>query len=253
MLPQGKEMNAWSKLEERKRLRGLPLLERPLTVRLKFRKVGSLQYISHLDLQRTFHRVIGRACVPVWYTQGFNPHIKMVFSTPLSVGAQSEYEFLDIRIDRMMSCEEIMERINRELTDELCLTEVYLPKHDFSEIAWATYDVEIATDGADEAMAKKAEALLTASPLTMVKKTKSGEKEVDIIPMIHAVDARFDAQSNTVKLSMTLKATSAEFLNPELVITALKQHLGILSGDPTREWYTILRTSVLCEDMSLFC
>ena len=42
-----------SKLEERKRLLSLPPLERPITVRLKFRKVGSLQYISHLDLQRT--------------------------------------------------------------------------------------------------------------------------------------------------------------------------------------------------------
>lgn len=54
------------------------------TVRLKFRKVGDLQYISHLDLQRTFNRVIKRSGIPVWYTQGFNPHMKLVFSSPLS-------------------------------------------------------------------------------------------------------------------------------------------------------------------------
>ena len=77
MLSEGK------KLTEKKRLREMPLLEQPITVRLKFRKVGSLQYISHLDLQRTFNRVISRACIPVWYTKGFNPHIKLVFSTPL--------------------------------------------------------------------------------------------------------------------------------------------------------------------------
>ncbi len=246
------ESKAMSKLEEKKRLRTLPLLERPQTVRLKFRKVGSLQYISHLDLQRTFNRVISRACIPVWYTQGFNPHIKLVFSTPLSVGTQSEYEFLDIRIERMMSCEEIMARLNAELTEELCITEVYLPERDFSEIAWATYEMEIATDGADRSMAEKAQALLTTSPLNMVKRTKSGEREVDIVPMIHGVKTEFDCETKTVKLWMTLKATSVEFLNPELVITALKQHLGILQGDPTREWYTVLRTSVLKQDMTKF-
>ena len=36
-----------------------PLLETPKTVRIKFRKVGDLQYISHLDLQRTVSRVCG--------------------------------------------------------------------------------------------------------------------------------------------------------------------------------------------------
>ena len=141
-----------SKLEERKRLLSLPPLERPITVRLKFRKVGSLQYISHLDLQRTFNRVIVRACLPVWYTKGFNPHAKLVFSTPLSVGAQSVYEFLDIRIDREMSPEIIMERMNRELTDELYIVDAYVPKSDFSEIAWASYELEISCKGASEAL-----------------------------------------------------------------------------------------------------
>ena len=116
------------KLIEKKRIKELPVLERPRTVRLKFIKVGSLQYISHLDLQRTFNRVIVRACLPIWYTKGFNPHAKLVFSTPLSIGAQSVYEFLDIRIDREMSCEMIMERLNSELTEELKIVDAYVPE-----------------------------------------------------------------------------------------------------------------------------
>ena len=131
-------LSGYEKLTEKKRLLSLPLLESPRTVRLKFKKIGTLQYISHLDLQRTFNRVISRACIPVWYTKGFNPHIKLVFSTPLSVGAQSVCEFLDIRIDREMACEEIMARLNRELTEELCIEEAYIPSSDFSEIEWAS-------------------------------------------------------------------------------------------------------------------
>ena len=240
------------KLTEKARLRTLPELEHPYTVRLKFKKVGNLQYISHLDLQRTFIRVINRACIPVWYTKGFNPHAKLVFSTPLSVGAQSVYEFLDIRMDHDMPCEEIMERLNRELTDELCITEAYLPTTDFSSIAWASYEYEIRTNGASAEMARALEQTLTTSPLNLIKRTKSGEKEVDIVPMIRSVSVVFDENTATLRMKATLRACSTEFLNPEMLITGLKQRNGILSGNPAEEWYTIMRTAVMLEDGILF-
>lgn len=241
-----------SKLMEKARLRKLPELERPRTVRLKFKKVGSLQYISHLDLQRTFMRVIVRSCIPAWYTKGFNPHAKLVFSTPLSVGAQSVCEYLDIRIDRDMSCEDIRDRLNAELTDELCILDAYLPKNDFSQIAWASYEIEVFTCDADASLAKKANDVLTTSPLVMTKRTKSGEKDVDIIPMIKSADVHYDNETGTIKLSCVLSASSTEYLNPELLITALKENIGILAGDPSVEWYTILRTNLLTSDLKEF-
>lgn len=239
-----------SKLTEKKRIRELPELERPLTVRLKFRKVGSLQYISHLDLQRTFMRVVVRACLPIWYTKGFNPHAKLVFSTPLSVGAQSVCEYLDIKIDRYMPCEEIKDRLNRELTDELYIVDAYIPTRDFSEIAWATYDIEMCTANADEDIAKKAQTLLRTAPLNMIKKTKSGEKEIDITSLINEVCVKYD--SGLLKINCTLSASSTEYLNPEMVISALKANLGVMSGDITKEWYTIMRTGLLKRDMTVF-
>lgn len=249
MLSESKIMD---KLEERKRLRTLPETERPVTVRLKFRKVGSLQYISHLDLQRTMMRILIRACIPTWYTKGFNPHAKLVFSTPLSIGVQSEYEFLDVRIDREMSCEEIMRRMNLEMTDELCITDVYLPEHEFSEIAWASYEIEIFSPEADASQAEDIRRFLTTSPVYLTKKTKSGEKEIDIVPMIHSLDLRFDSESGTFKISTVLRATSAEFLNPDLLVTAIKRQFGLLSGASASEWYTIVKTSLLNENFELF-
>lgn len=245
-------LSEFEKLTEKKRLLALPPLERPLTVRLKFRKVGTLQYISHLDLQRTFNRVIVRASIPVWYTKGFNPHIKMVFSTPLSVGAQSEYEFLDIRIDRMMDCGEIKARLNRELTEELCILDAYIPESDFSEIAWASYQIVIHSKNITEALATDIEHTMKTSPLIMTKRTKAGDKDVDLIPMIHSASVQADSEEETLKIRAIFKATSTEFLNPELLISALKQKHGILSGRLSEEWYEIMRTGVMKEDFSLF-
>lgn len=243
-------LSEFEKLNEKKRLSALPTLEPPRTVRLKFRKVGKLQYISHLDLQRTFMRVIVRACIPAWYTKGFNPHAKLVFSTPLSVGSESEYEFLDIRIDKDMSPKEIMDRLNAELTDELRITDAYIPKTDFSEIAYATYDIRIVTEGADKNTAESIKKAMTEAPLMLTKKTKSGEKEIDIVPLIKSADVGF--ADGVVFISATLSASVGEFLNPELLITGLRAKCGILSGDESREWYTILRTSVRKKDLTLF-
>lgn len=243
-------LSGTEKINERKRLAAIPALEQPFTVRLKFRKVGKLQYVSHLDLQRTFMRVIVRACIPAWYTKGFNPHAKLVFSTPLGVGTESECEFLDIRIDKPISPKEIMDRLNGELTDELRIVDAYIPQSDFSEIAYADYDIWIKTEGGDSETAKRIRAALEASPLTVTKKTKSGEKEIDIVPLIKSLCVGYaDGQ---IIMSATLSASVGEFLAPEMIIKGLKERCGILSGNPTEEWYKIKRTAIRRKDMSLF-
>ena len=240
------------KMTRAERLKALPPLEAPITVRLKFAKVGDLQYISHLDLQRSFNRILVRSGLPVWYSKGFNPHIKLVFSTPLSVGTQSECEFLDIRLDREMPCEEIKELLNAEMTDELYIKKVYIPRTKFSDIAFCEYEYEIFCDGVSVDLAEQVDKLLCESPLNMVKKTKSGEKEIDIIPLIKSKLVWFDGNSKTLRIKAVLNATTENYLNPEMLITAAKEKLGILSGDISKEWYSITRKRSLTEKLEDF-
>ena len=216
-------------------------------VRLKFVKVGNLQYISHLDLQRTFNRVIKRSGIPVWYTKGFNPHMKLVFSSPLSIGSESVCEYLDLSMQGDISCEEIMDRLNRELTDELRITAAYIADRKFADIAWADYTIEMLTEGAGDELALGVEALFAKAPLNMIKSTKSGDKEIDIIPLIRKLSAYYDNEKGTVVIKTRLSAVSTNFLNPEMLITAMKQKLGVLCGDPSIECYRILREDLLDE------
>lgn len=215
------------------------------TLRIRFRKVGSMQYISHLDLQRTLGRVFIRAGLPLWFTKGFNPHPKLNFAMPLSVGTQSECELLDLRFKTDMDPAEVMERMNRQLTDELRVTEVYVPETKFSDIAYAAYEFEIHTEGADAALADRISTLLHTAPLMMTKRTKSGEKEIDIIPQIRHSAVCYAADDDCIYLAAELSATTDNFLNPELLMTALIQHCGIMQGDPMKEYYTIIRRRIL--------
>lgn len=219
--------------------------EKPKSMRIKFRKVGMLKYISHLDLQRTFARVLTRSGMPVWYTQGFNPHIKMVFSLPLSVGAESECEYLDIRIIEDITVGEMKYRLDNALTKELSVIDIYEPRDSFRDIAFAGYDIVLKTPDASEAVAQKIRDLFSASPVMMFKRTKSGEKEIDIFPLIKSLDVTFDG--NDIKLRAILSAESDNYLNPEMLITAIKDSLGLMN-DIMRETYTIMRTNVYLSD-----
>ena len=84
-----------------------------LRVRATFKKTGRAKYISHLDLNRCMLRTFRRSGLPIWYTEGFNPHPYYAFALALSLGFESECEILDFNItDDNMSMEEIRDRLN---------------------------------------------------------------------------------------------------------------------------------------------
>ena len=125
--------------------------------------------------------------------------------------------------------------------------EAYEPTSKFAGIAWARYEINLNFAGADEKMAEKLQTLFTTSPLTIMKKSKSGEREVDLTQMIHKFSATC-TESGKISVTTILRAGNTENLNPELLIAAAKEKCGILSGDPTKESYSILRTEVFLED-----
>ena len=68
-------------------------------MRITFRKESPIKYISHLDLLRTWERILRRAAVPLAYSQGFNPHPKIIIAMPLAVGCTGEREVVDVVLE----------------------------------------------------------------------------------------------------------------------------------------------------------
>ena len=63
---------------------------------LRFCKHGNMRFISHLDINRLFRRAIKRAEIKIAFSSGYNPHEKMNVVQPLSLGFESEGEYLEI-------------------------------------------------------------------------------------------------------------------------------------------------------------
>lgn len=228
-------------LSEFKKISDYPILETPTTVRLCFCKKGALQYISHLDLQRTFQRILTRAELPLWYTQGFNPHPKLVFALPLPIGCESICEMADIKLTRDMPAEDILARLHAATVADLDFYSCYPAERKFSEIGGALYEYLIDYDCDDE-MLEKLIRVLSNSPLTVMKHTKSGEKEVDIFPLIKSF--KLERAEEKLKLTALLAAGSSQNLSPEYLLEALRKRLLFMRGE---EDYSIMRLSI-CDE-----
>ena len=218
-------------------------------VRLRFRKRGSLAFIAHLDLVRTLTKSISRAGIPVRYSEGFNPHPRLSFSSAMSIGLESDYELLDIRLTKTVDPELLKQAFNAALTDELQATEAYLPETKFTDIAYSSYEIRIVTEGASAALADACQRAL-AGPVVVFKRSKSGDKDTDISGGIRTASVTYE--DGALLLKTVLNADNAGFINPEYLVTHLKNTCGILSGDLTQERYTVLRKGLFFADMTPF-
>ena len=222
-----------------------------LFLRFKFKKTGSLQYISHLDLVRTMHKIIVRAGLPLWYTEGFNPKPKMAFAAPLSTGTESVCEFMDLRLTEVMDGECAKNILNANMTEEMQVIEAYYPQSKLTDLKWLSYTVTVSGEGITEAIAKSCDEALGKSEIKLTKKTKSGEALVDIKPMIRSASAVYD--NGNIRISCVLSSDSQSFLNPEYIIKYLRSEVGILSDESLlSQSYSIMRESAFFDNMEVF-
>ncbi len=221
-----------------------------LPIRIKFSKKGSLMYISHLDLSKTMQRIMVRADIDIWYSEGFNPQPRVVFAVPLPVGVESDCEYLDIKINSPMELEEIKNRISRNFPDEMRVIDVYVPEVKFKNIAYIDYTIKLNSPKITENTATDIEKLFK-NECNVTKITKSGsEKIVNLCEFINSLNAEYN--NGEITINTVLCADSEKYLNPELLIEAIKKNLDILTTDTTDEYYSILRNKMLNGDLTEF-
>lgn len=56
-----------------------------IKLRVEISKDEEIRYISHLDYG-AIEKALKRAEIPVAYSEGFNPHMKLAFASALAVG-----------------------------------------------------------------------------------------------------------------------------------------------------------------------
>ena len=214
-------------------------------VRIWFSKTGMSRYISHLDLMRTMTRAIRRSKIPLWYTEGFNPHPYLAFALPLSLGMESEHESMDIKIEGDVSNEEIYSSLSGVMPSRIEISAVSDPVMDPKMIRFGEFEISFVPED-KEAFEKELAAVLGSESLIVRKLGKKGHrkvlKDVDLIPHIRSFEIK--AEKDAVVLDIVLPAGSAVNVSPEL----LAKYMSEKEPCP----YSIKRIDLFDENMNSF-
>lgn len=197
---------------------------------IKFAKESDIKFISHLDLMRTIQRVIRRAELPVEYSKGFNPHMSISIAQPLSVGMYSIGEYMDLVLTEEIEEELLKEKLNSNVPSGIKFIEVVKIKNIEGEkklpqamalIDAAEYKIKIKYDE-NENLLKQIENLKGKEQWNTVKRSKNGEKEVDIKPLIKSFD--YNTIPNGLELRVILSCGSKENLSADLLASFVKKN-----------------------------
>ena len=211
-------------------------------VRIFYKKSGRMKFVSHLDMNRFMSRAIKKAGLPIWYTEGFHPHPYITFALPLSLGFESNYEIMDIRlIDDSYPLSDVLENLNSVFPEYVRVFEVSEPQTKVGKIGFADFIINFNEDSVSKS---ELESFLKKDSIIVTKKTKKGAlKEIDLVPKIKSRCIT----EEPLTLKITLPAGSEDNLNPELLLGAFfADFSSVYSG------YSITRTMVYDVNMNIF-
>ena len=205
-------------------------------IRIALKKGEATKYVGHLDFGRAIERALRRAKLPIAYSVGFNPHMKLSFGPALGVGIASEAEYVDVEVTEPIEASIFSRRLSEKLPPDLALVAAQSVNSNASlaaELNLAAYRVIIATQPTPEKMATANEAVAAfqrAESVTYIRRSPKGIKTMDLKTYVVG-DIVLAAGPESFNVEFWLRMTSSGAVKPQEVIKALIDQFGLPSGE----------------------
>lgn len=211
-------------------------------VRIVYKKYGRMKFISHLDVNRLMMRLIRRAKLPIWFTEGFKPHPYITFALPLSLGFESEYDLMDVKItDDSFPPEKIASALSQVAPEGLLFVSSAEPIMKYAEISSADYIVVFQTDS--DLFKEMLESFLSKPEINVLKRRKKGNYDT-----VNIKEKLFNFEVSTteegIALKMLIPAGSVENYNPTLYVNGFYEEFSQFSDVK----YDIIRGNIYAND-----
>jgi radical SAM-linked protein len=152
-----------------------------------FSKQNTAVFQSHLGLLEIFSMAINRAELPVMYTKGFNPLIKLEIASPLSIGISAAAEIAALDFEDKISPDFFIELLNKNLVEGMSIDRAkifYIPgghkKHSLASLLWGfCYQEENGVEFVSTAEEKHFRDKKEASPFFLKRKSVLAKNIVD--------------------------------------------------------------------------
>lgn len=215
-------------------------------MRVFFEKRDRARYISHLDLTRCMTRAFARTAIPIWFTEGFNPHVYMTFALPIPLGVEGARESFDFKLlEDSFPPAEIVRQLNAALPPDLQVLEAAEAVSKPEAIAWGEYEIRLYDPAGGAALGEVWDRFLAQPAIPVEKKTKHRVQQLDLRPMIG--ERSRQGEGDCLTLELRLPGGAAMNLNPNLLLEALWRRRG---GEA--EYVRVLRTAILTAEQEPF-
>ena len=205
-------------------------------MRVALTKTDETKYVGHLDFGRAIERALRRAKLPVAYSVGFNPHMKLSFGPALSVGVASDAEYVDVELTEPMDAVDFGRTLSAQLPPGLAFVAaraVFTSSALAAALNLASYQVTVAvppTPGNLAAARTALEAFASAEAVLYVRRTPKGEKTMDVKKFLVGEVAMAEGR-DCIVLDFWLRMTSTGAVKPMEVLGVLNGQFRFPSGE----------------------
>jgi radical SAM-linked protein len=188
-------------------------------VRIRFAKHGKVRFVSHRDVARAFERAFRIEQLPLSFTQGFSPRPKVSFGLALSVGYESDAEYLDVELSEACPIDVLPDRLTAALPEGIAVTAAVALADRAPALQEAVTSVEylLKLNQLDPAHLKSVVDRAWTSQALPITTTRKGKRvDEDIRPSLRRLAVDGDAIDVEV-------ATKPRGVRPGEVVTVLRE------------------------------
>ena len=212
-----------------------------MIIRLRYNKLGKIRFIGHRDVARVFERAMRGAQVPVAYSEGFSPRPKLAFGLALSVGYESDNEYLDVVLSQDTDLEQLLAGITKTLPEGIGLLEVGEVQRGQTSLMEAVtscdwhIDYRCADARGVQEIADSVERLIAADTVTITRERKGKTVEDDIRPDVLSAKVFMKPEQATGRI-VTELSTERRSLRPAELLSALDSNVDVAKLRRVHQW-----------------
>ena len=203
-------------------------------------KGEELRYVSHLDYANLFVRACKRAGLPMAYSEGFNPHMKVAFASALSLGAASDAEYVDFEMTEALSPHVVMERLGEHLPRgaQIVRLKMLTGKHKalMADVDEARYRIVVPYAGDIEAVRESVRLYNEAGTAVWQRITPKKRRTIETKAYVKT-PVSYAWENGRLTFWMNLVVTPQGSVKPIEVLSVMAQDFG-LPIDPNEAYAT---------------
>jgi radical SAM-linked protein len=183
--------------------------------RVTFSKTEAMRYTGHLDLHRTWERMLRRARLPLAYSNGFNPHPQIQLGAALPLGITGDAELVEFWLNEERAVEDVQSALLESAPPGILAREVRRLEHAAIHldrvVAAGEYMADEPAGGWPQDLPAHVQNLLARATISRERRGKP----YDLRPLLLAME--FSA--NQLRMALTLAPSATG--RPEEVLAEL--------------------------------